>query len=158
MTTNRVRAPLVRRDTQPQALRFVETMMPTPLALLVHDIVEEIVDRAAVVGSRKDSRRLLAHLTRLSAIFHDPAVRQLWAEMDDLDPLFKILTSCKPIPGSRSFVGLDDDDDEAVADRHLRRNGTIEEQIAAASRFRLVRGNALPSSSEGGIVLTDLSH
>ena len=108
--------------------------MTTPRALLVGDIVDEIVEHAAVNGTRRESKQLLARLARVSSIFCDPCLRRLWANMNFLDPLFKLLSHCEPIPGSAVFV----DDDGESTEEAIDSRGTVQVQVAAASRFRLV--------------------
>ena len=109
--------------------------MTTPRALLVRDVIEEIVGYVANIGTRRESKQLLARLARVSSIFHEPCVRRLWADMNFLDPLFKLLANCEPTPGSTTFV---DDNGESTRDAIYSRADTIEAQVAAANRFRLV--------------------
>ena len=113
--------------------------MTVPRALLIPDIVEEIVNSAATVGTPKEVKRLLARLGRVSVIFRDPVVRPLWTEMTVLDPLFKLLANCEVIPGSRRYVEHEDEAQEPTPTAMLRlsvRATEIEDEIAAASRFR----------------------
>ena len=120
--------------------------MTVPRALLIPDIVEEIVNSAATVGTPKEVKRLLARLGRVSVIFRDPVVRPLWTEMTVLDPLFKLLANCEVIPGSRRYVEHEDEAQEPTPTAMLRlsvRATEIEDEIAAASRFRLVSGSVL---------------
>lgn len=109
--------------------------MAAPHALLVLDIVEEIVDRAAVVGSRRESKQLLARLARVSSIFRDPALRRLWAELMFLDPLFRLLTNCHRNSGALQPDSVEDDDPEANSVERMLGHPSREERHA---RFRLV--------------------
>ncbi|KAI0767180.1 hypothetical protein C8Q74DRAFT_1278635 [Fomes fomentarius] len=115
--------------------------MAAPHALLVPDIVEEIVDRAAVVGSRRESKQLLARLARVSSIFRDPALRRLWAELMFLDPLFRILTNCHRNLGALKPDSVEDDDPEANSVERMLGHTSREDGHA---RFRLtLHGNIL---------------
>ncbi|KAI0702172.1 hypothetical protein C8Q76DRAFT_697900 [Earliella scabrosa] len=112
--------------------------MTTPRALLVGDIIDEIVEYVAVNGTRRESKQLLARLARVSSIFRDPCFRRLWADMNFLDPLFKLLTNCEAVQGSAAFV----DDDGQSTEEAIDLRGTFQVQVAAANRFRLtLRGD-----------------
>jgi hypothetical protein len=65
-------------------------------ALFILEILVEIF-KFSHFNSYQRSRKTLAALARTCKIFHDPAMDVLWADMDDLQPLFGCVMRLHPM-------------------------------------------------------------
>ena len=77
--------------------------MATARALSITEIVVEIVEHANMLPERAP---VLARLARVNWMFHDHAVKLLWADLPDLEPLFMLLSNCVRVP-TRAKVASD---------------------------------------------------
>ena len=69
--------------------------MATARALSITEIVVEIVEHANMLPERSP---VLARLARVNWMFHHHAVKLLWADLPNLEPLFMLLSNCVRVP------------------------------------------------------------
>ena len=77
--------------------------MATARALSITEIVVEIVEHANMLPERAP---VLARLARVNWMFYHHAVKLLWADLPDLEPLFMLLSNCVRVP-TRAKVASD---------------------------------------------------
>ncbi|RPD57940.1 hypothetical protein L226DRAFT_574745 [Lentinus tigrinus ALCF2SS1-7] len=71
-----------------------------PHALAIPEIIIEIAEHVYAEPDPRTRRRGLARLARLDRIFYHPAVRLLWGDMQNIEPLFRLLSNCGPTQAS----------------------------------------------------------
>lgn len=84
--------------------------MATARALSLPEIVLEVLEH--VFDEPVSERRpLLFALAQVSRIFRDPAVRMLWVDMPNIEPLFRLLSNCEVVPDPVNATATGEDED-----------------------------------------------
>ncbi|RDX40017.1 hypothetical protein OH76DRAFT_475753 [Lentinus brumalis] len=84
--------------------------MATARALSLPEIVLEVLEH--VFDEPVCERRpLLFALAQVSRIFRDPAVRMLWVDMPNIEPLFRLLSNCEVVPDPVNATATGEDED-----------------------------------------------
>ena len=72
--------------------------MATSHALCISELVLRIVEH--LHAELPTSRPALARIAQVNRVFHGVAVPFLWADMPNIEPLFKILSNCVSVAGN----------------------------------------------------------
>ncbi|RDX43393.1 hypothetical protein OH76DRAFT_1410180 [Lentinus brumalis] len=73
-------------------------------ALSIPEIVLEVAGHVQAEPV-SEHRPALARLARVNRLFHDHVVRLLWADLPNMDPLFKLLSNCVSLPTPVNAAG-----------------------------------------------------
>ncbi len=96
------RRPSFKLKSQPSSSSTIT--MAAAHALSIPEIVLEVAGHVQAEPV-SEHRPALARLARVNRLFHDHVVRLLWADLPNMDPLFKLLSNCVSLPTPANAAG-----------------------------------------------------